>query len=315
MSIKVDYFRESFILGVESFKKVFAPEDHGKPFCGESSHTVLKQQVIPTIYLERTNNINFNGGEKASTVRFTETNEEISDVVAFPGSGLRILSASKNIVVGFEKFNNILATYYSPKDCYYYFFLSIERKDVLSFTKVKPVKFYGLNAKNSTEIQHNTRRGRRGIIGHLLVSGVTTLTSKLEDDLKLSEGILFELSFLKENQEEKINIVCELSYSNRFEDFLTKNWTKDVPEIVLKPKGGCFIATATMGNHNHPIVVDLRNFRDTWLIRQKWGISFIDWYYKHSPRAAKLIERSRLLKSISYLVIIKPLQIITKKLR
>ena len=26
--------------------------------------------------------------------------------------------------------------------------------------------------------------------------------------------------------------------------------------------GGCFVATATMGDYNHPVVIDLRNFRD-----------------------------------------------------
>jgi hypothetical protein len=80
-------------------------------------------------------------------------------------------------------------------------------------------------------------------------------------------------------------------------------------------KPGCFIATSTMGNYDHPVVIDLRMFRDQWLLKRNWGISFTKWYYLHGPKAAKAIDRSIILKKLSYIIIVKPLQLITKKLR
>ena len=316
MEIKVNYFRENF-KEVGSLVNFFSNEEKViPPLLGESSQGVLKKQVIPFIYLERTSNINFNGGVKSNKVTFTESSETITDVIAFPGYGLKMLSFSKRIILGFELFSDDIYDYYSPKQSLYYFFLSIEREDIISFTKRNTIKFYGVNPKNSVEMKHNIRRGTRGILAKAIVGGITKLASTIEDDLKLKDGILFELVFMKDNQESKINIVCDLPYIMDFDKFLCNNWNTIAPEPKVKtPNNGCFIATATMGNYNHPVVVDLRKFRDGWLSKQAWGRSFIEWYYEHSPKAAKVIEKSSLLRRISYFTIVKPLQIITKKLR
>ncbi|WP_445712107.1 CFI-box-CTERM domain-containing protein [Flavobacterium sp.] len=78
---------------------------------------------------------------------------------------------------------------------------------------------------------------------------------------------------------------------------------------------GCFIATATMGDYNHPVVLDLRLFRDNWLLKRNWGINFTNMYYKHSPKIADFIEKSKFLKFITFILIVKPLQLITKLLK
>ena len=39
--------------------------------------------------------------------------------------------------------------------------------------------------------------------------------------------------------------------------------------------GGCFIATSVYGDYNHPIVLDLRQFRDNWLGKREKGKKFI----------------------------------------
>jgi len=80
------------------------------------------------------------------------------------------------------------------------------------------------------------------------------------------------------------------------------------------PKGPCFIATATLGDYNHPTVKHLRYLRDTYLINKSWGRTFIKYYYKCSPSLAQIIERSPILKKLSYLLLIKPIFVITKKL-
>jgi hypothetical protein len=77
----------------------------------------------------------------------------------------------------------------------------------------------------------------------------------------------------------------------------------------------CFVATATMGDYDHPAVMDLRLFRDNWLLKRQWGIDFTNWYYTHGPKAASMIEKSTFMRKLTYICIIKPLQIITKKIR
>ena len=91
-------------------------------------------------------------------------------------------------------------------------------------------------------------------------------------------------------------------------------WQKLEPETAPKKKG-CFIATAAMGNYDHPVVMDLRIFRDNWLLKRQWGINFTNWYYTHGPKAANVIEKSIALRILTFALIVKPLQLITKLLR
>jgi hypothetical protein len=78
--------------------------------------------------------------------------------------------------------------------------------------------------------------------------------------------------------------------------------------------GDCFIATATMGSYDHPVVVELRLFRDNWILQKSWGYGFVRWYYHYGAMVAKFIEKSFFLKKISYLLIVKPLYIISKRI-
>ena len=91
-------------------------------------------------------------------------------------------------------------------------------------------------------------------------------------------------------------------------------WTELEPSTVPQKKSGCFIATAAMGDYNHPVVVDLRNFRDEWLLQRNWGVKFTNWYYTHGPKAANVIEKSTILKKLTFYIIVKPLQLVTKNL-
>jgi tetratricopeptide (TPR) repeat protein len=93
---------------------------------------------------------------------------------------------------------------------------------------------------------------------------------------------------------------------------LQEIWNELEPDTVPKNKSGCFIATAAMGDYNHPVVIELRQFRDEWLLKKNWGISFTNWYYIHGPKAASIIEKSNILKAITFFFIIKPLQKITQ---
>lgn len=75
---------------------------------------------------------------------------------------------------------------------------------------------------------------------------------------------------------------------------------------------GCFIATATTGDYNHPTVMQLRLFRDNTLEKHIWGRKFIQFYYRNSPPIADFINQKYLLKKILYFSFIKPLSVLTR---
>ena len=108
-------------------------------------------------------------------------------------------------------------------------------------------------------------------------------------------------------------------------DLLFKYNVKDIKQKYVQAKqkidpnwepktSACFIATATMGDYDHPTVLHLRNFRDNYLMQRNWGIHFIKIYYKLGPYPARFIAQKEILKKISYNLIIRPLTIITTRL-
>jgi len=70
--------------------------------------------------------------------------------------------------------------------------------------------------------------------------------------------------------------------------------------------GGCFVATATLGNEHHPILYNLRTYRDTRLQASVVGRIFIRLYYASAPPLASAIEQSRFLRSLAYRCIVRP---------
>jgi len=83
---------------------------------------------------------------------------------------------------------------------------------------------------------------------------------------------------------------------------------------IKSGKSGCFIATATMGDYDHPVVIQLREFRDQYLLDRDWGKKFTKYYYKFGPYPAKVISKSNLLKKVSYVFIVKPLSFVAQKI-
>jgi len=113
-----------------------------------------------------------------------------------------------------------------------------------------------------------------------------------------------------------LQTLCKQLYNESIEEGKYSGLTNIAPKAVSSGKsGGCFIATAAMGDYDHPVVMDLRQFRDNWLLKRDWGVKFTNWYYTHGPKAANVIEKSIALKKITFFLIVKPLQFITKKLR
>lgn len=61
--------------------------------------------------------------------------------------------------------------------------------------------------------------------------------------------------------------------------------------------GGCFIATAAFGSPMAGQVEILRQFRDTYLLTNAAGKSFVAWYYRNGPVAAHWIEDKPVAKA------------------
>ena len=102
-----------------------------------------------------------------------------------------------------------------------------------------------------------------------------------------------------------------LSFDNYEEKFCGMRCFDEFVSRGYKPteKSGCFVATACLGNYDHPVVLDLRRFRDEFLQRKTWGRHFITWFYAKGPIFAKKIVKNTVLKSGFYIFLIKPLHL------
>lgn len=86
-------------------------------------------------------------------------------------------------------------------------------------------------------------------------------------------------------------------------------------QAAANDNSGCFIATATLGSYDHSIVLELRQFRDEWILTKNWGKSFVNWYYYYGAIAAKSIEKNIVLKRTSFLFIVFPLVLLARVLK
>lgn len=166
-----------------------------------------------------------------------------------------------------------------------------------------------------TKINFSNILGSRSIYGGsqfwIFVDPNVTLPIELKNqgfELKQDNDIQFHVS--NEKNEAYQGVWWFLNKENQVA--LKDNISESKNE---KPKSGCFIATAAMGDYDHPVVVDLRLFRDNWLRERKWGKNFITWYYEKGPKAAKVIEKSTLLRKITFFTIVKPLHLLTRNYR
>jgi len=75
---------------------------------------------------------------------------------------------------------------------------------------------------------------------------------------------------------------------------------KETSEVVgLLDDKHCFISTAAFGYDMASEVQIFRNFRNTFLLHNKYGAEFVKAYYQWGPQAAELISGSEVLRSIT----------------
>ncbi len=76
---------------------------------------------------------------------------------------------------------------------------------------------------------------------------------------------------------------------------------KVVGDVIYAKESGswkCFIATATYGSYLDPHVKVLRDFRDKFLLTNRLGKEFVKFYYRHSPKVAKIIAENDILRYV-----------------
>jgi len=106
--------------------------------------------------------------------------------------------------------------------------------------------------------------------------------------LELFEEVgLLEMSF--ETKKKHLNnlTIIRNNYSNELES----NSSNEVAD-------GCYIATMVYGDYNHPQVLVLRDFRDSFLVHFYLGRSFIKFYYEYSPSWVKALENKKTFNKI-----------------
>ena len=205
-------------------------------------------------------------------------------------------------------------------------FLNMKWRNIIAINKILNRRHYFLKACavslinksfDAETLNHTTLLGLNSanrIISDLEMIGIIIKTNKnnwyttaiSKPELK---EILIELGYYEYDLRE---INFEIYES--FEELKSLLNNENVSTKINKGNGNCFIATATLGSYDHPVVVDLRIFRDEWLLKRKWGIKFTNWYYTYGPNAARLIEKSILLKKVTFYLLIIPLRFITKKI-
>lgn len=76
--------------------------------------------------------------------------------------------------------------------------------------------------------------------------------------------------------------------------------------------GGCYIATMVYGDYEHPQVKVLREFRDSFLSKHFIGRSFIQFYYKHSPKWVETMKNMKIVNLFIRFILNKIILIIKK---
>ncbi|MBX7231441.1 MAG: hypothetical protein K1X29_05090 [Bdellovibrionales bacterium] len=131
-----------------------------------------------------------------------------------------------------------------------------------------------------------------------------TIVDPIIDGLTNGENYYFRVGSVDEAGNEMyftsnsaINNICgSMSPTRPFDgsagnDACTLAASPDAVVGLLSKDLNCFIATAAYDSPFHPLVTDLRTFRNHFLLPFKMGRKFINWYYSWSPKAAWWLKK------------------------
>jgi hypothetical protein len=142
-------------------------------------------------------------------------------------------------------------------------------------------------------------------IVHLCKDNIEGVTYRDPYDNNLPKGFHLSLeyeNFIREDLNAAVNALKALDPSYA------------APVVKKKKPDSCFVVTATMGDEQHPTVNLIRQFRDQWILMQPGGKEFVSWYYRYGPLAANFIRDNRLLRAMSFVLIIIPVTWLARRL-
>lgn len=96
----------------------------------------------------------------------------------------------------------------------------------------------------------------------------------------------------------QINKIKHICYWKDIRTAQVKSTAKKVGSSVSRATEGCYIATMVYGDYAHPQVIELRNFRDNTLQKSSLGRSFINCYYKYSPKLVEMLKNKQIINTI-----------------
>ena len=112
-----------------------------------------------------------------------------------------------------------------------------------------------------------------------------------------NDGVRRVSQSYEQSLKNKINL-----YSNKLM-VLDQNYK---PPEIKKKSSCCFVITATMENRNHPYVLCLQEFRESWLLKRGYGRQFNRYYMILGPSLANIIRNRRILRALSLYFIVRP---------
>lgn len=145
----------------------------------------------------------------------------------------------------------------------------------------------------------------------------TKFTKKRPSGIKIGDKMIFNLNIINyskfsEGRYTRINFIEKigiLSISENNKSTSPKKKPKKVIKSQIKTNknsnSNCFIVTTTMGDINHPVVNDFRNYRDEVLLNTILGRLFIKLYYQIGPSLSEIIKNNKTLFQISRSFILK----------
>lgn len=131
------------------------------------------------------------------------------------------------------------------------------------------------------------------------IATISSDLSSLRSDASLASAVMSKLSsfdmttecrnYFNKNNTALQNINSQLSYRSHPTTYSSSNTSSS------SSSDGCYIATMVYGDYDHPQVMVLRDFRDSYLKERNWGKRFIKFYYKHSPNWVEKLKNHKLV--------------------
>ncbi len=91
---------------------------------------------------------------------------------------------------------------------------------------------------------------------------------------------------------------CRTYYNNNSNTLNDINRQLQPKPTPPSSSGGCYIATMAYGDYDHPQVMVLRQFRDSYLSKRSWGQKFINFYYANSPHWVEKLKNHKLTNAM-----------------